>query len=102
MKERRRVKREALAGRVEVGPDGGFSLTHDISLGGVRILTDRYVPQNADLRLRISLPGTGRSITGTGNVRWFKRYEKDVMYETGLEFVNIPAASRKALESYLG
>jgi hypothetical protein len=101
MEERRRLKRKILAGRVEVGPEGGFSLTHDISIGGVRILTDSYLPQNADLFLRISLPGTGRSITGRGNVRWFKRHEKDVIYETGLEFVAISAVSRKALESYL-
>ena len=101
MKERRRVKRDILAGRVEVGPAGRFSLTHDISMGGVRILTDKYLPQNTDLLLKISLPGTGRSISPTGNVRWFMLHERDAMYETGLEFVDLSAANREALESYL-
>ncbi|MGB2908153.1 MAG: PilZ domain-containing protein [Candidatus Aminicenantaceae bacterium] len=101
MEERRKFKRDTIAGRVEVGPAGRFSLTHDISTSGIRILTDRYLPQDKGLLLKIALPGTGQSISPTAKVRWYKLHELDTMYEAGLEFVDISADNLRILENYL-
>jgi c-di-GMP-binding flagellar brake protein YcgR len=66
-----------------------YSLTQDISAGGVRIITDSPLPVDSNVRFEIALSKTRQLIHGTGKVRWLNRLFEDRVFEAGLEFTEL-------------
>ena len=99
MKEKRKEKRVfeedkvvlsfVHEGNVGGSPETYYSLTRDISAGGVRILTDTPLPVDSNVGFEIALSKTRRLVYGTGRVCWLNRLFEDRVFEAGLEFTKL-------------
>ena len=98
MKERRRDPRVSEEHKVVLTPlsDGAaapkgtyYTLTKDISVGGIRIMTDAPLAVDTRVRVEITLGKSRVRLQALARVRWVKElFGKDV-YETGLEFIEV-------------
>jgi len=99
MKEKRKEKRIFEEDKVVLSlvPEGNvpgsaetyYSLTQDISAGGVRVITDSPLPVDSNVRFEIALSKTRQLVHGTGKVRWLNRLFEDRVFEAGLEFTEL-------------
>jgi c-di-GMP-binding flagellar brake protein YcgR len=94
MRENRKDKRIAEENRVVIelpgqaasaDPKTVTALTKDISLGGARILTDRFFEVGSSLRITLYLSKTKQIIKARADVRWNRMIEEG-LYEMGVEF----------------
>jgi c-di-GMP-binding flagellar brake protein YcgR len=67
-----------------------YTLTKDISLGGVNIRTDTFLPVDTLVKIDLPLPKMHKIISVRGKVRWVKSLYDDEVFEVGLEFVDTP------------
>ena len=67
-----------------------YTLTKDISLGGVNIRTDTFLPADTVVKIEFSLPKTHKVLSIKGKVKWVKSLYGDEVFELGLEFVDTP------------
>ena len=63
-----------------------FSLLIDISRGGVKFLGKYPLEINADITLKISVPGEMIPLTLHGKVRWISFIEEKDQYQIGVQF----------------
>ncbi len=63
-----------------------FSLLVDISRGGVKFLGKYPLEINADITLKISVPGEMIPLTLHGKVRWISFIEEKDQYQIGIQF----------------
>ncbi len=75
-------------------------LTRDISPGGCRILSDRSFPARTPLKIELVLSGLKKVIKTKGEVRWVKSLEDGVLFEMGIEFLDLPTESLGVLLEY--
>ena len=68
-----------------------YTLTKDISLGGVNIRTDTFLPVDTMVKMELSLPKMHKMVCVRGKVKWTKSIYEDEVFEIGLEFVDTPA-----------
>ena len=71
-----------------------YSLTEDISPGGLRIITDKPFPVKTKLKVEIVLPDEKKVIEGLVEVRWIKNRPEGEIYEMGLEFVELDGQNK--------
>jgi Tfp pilus assembly protein PilZ len=62
----------------------------DLSEGGFRLFTCFPYRQGDPLRISMSIPGFGRRLGLTAEVRWFKAGEDDTPSTVGCRFVHSP------------
>lgn len=96
MDERRKEKRFQQENKVfiqtEIGKNDSDSdsefdaLTHDICLGGARILTKNQYSTGTTLRVQIDLSHSHRILSVDAEVRWVRELEESDLYEIGVEF----------------
>jgi c-di-GMP-binding flagellar brake protein YcgR len=67
-----------------------YTLTKDMSLGGVNIRTDTFLPVDTLVKIDLPLPKMHKMISVRGKVRWIKSLYEDEVFEVGLEFVDTP------------
>lgn len=63
-----------------------FSPIDDISRGGVKFLGKYPLEKNADITLKISVPGERIPLTLHGKVRWISFLEGKDQYQVGVQF----------------
>jgi hypothetical protein len=63
-----------------------FSPLRDMSRGGVKFLTKNPLDINADITLKISVPGERISLTFHGKIRWISFIESKNQYQVGVTF----------------
>ncbi len=94
MREKRKDKRIAEENRVVIelpAPSPAAearpvnALTKDISLGGARVVTDRFFEVGSSLRMTLYLSKSKQVVKVRGDVRW-NRMVEDGIYEMGVEF----------------
>lgn len=74
------------------------SLSRDMSAGGLRLATIRFLPKDARLVLLVSLPRvTSEPRRAIGRVVWIRRGGFAESYECGLQFVEITPADHELL-----
>lgn len=110
MKERRRDPRTREENRVVLTlvPEEGqeprgpyYCLTKDISVGGIRIMTDAPLSIGAPVKVEITLARSRKRIQALARVRWVKElFGKDV-FETGLEFSGLDTETEVALIEHI-
>lgn len=71
-----------------------YSFSVDVSLGGLRIMTDMPLPVRTKVKVEITLSDTKKVITGIAEVRWVKSLVEDKIFEMGLEFVDLDPHSQ--------
>lgn len=113
MRERRRDPRINEENKVVLNliPDGGaqgprnvyYSLTRDLSIGGIRIMTDAPLAVGSRVKLEMTLTKSRKRIQAVAEVRWVNElFGKDV-YDMGLEFVEIdPEAELDLIDHVYG
>jgi len=65
---------------------GANAFTHDISLGGARILTKELFEVGSHIKIQIELAGTNELISLDGQVRWLNVKKEEDLFELGIEF----------------
>jgi len=81
---------EILTDETNLGPTRVlYARIKDISAGGVRILTNVYIPLDTPIKLNITLLKLGETIGPIGKVVWGNQVENSDMYEMGIEFETI-------------
>lgn len=92
--ENRKEKRIQEENRVHIEVSGSASrgeprtvnaLTHDISLGGARIVTDVFFEQGSSLKITLYLSKSKQVAKVRAEVRWVRAIDSG-LYEMGIEF----------------
>lgn len=109
--EKRKARRVKKEGKVKIsiisndkskrGKAISYHLSKDISILGVKILSNTFLPVDSMLKIEVSLTKPPRFITGMGRVRWVKSRYADELFEMGIEFVNTPKNQINALKKHL-
>jgi hypothetical protein len=110
MIERRREKRRKEVNRVslEYLPEGqiyrskkvNFGLTEDLSLCGIKILTDKFFPIGKVMKISLCLGRNYETIYLIGRVKWAKSRGEEA-YEIGLEVEDTFEKSVRILTGHL-
>lgn len=76
--------------------------THDLSLGGVRIRSNRYLAEGKMLEIELFLP-QGSAIKTLCRVVWSQVLPpgSDAMFEVALQFMDLPDEASDRLAQYL-
>jgi len=110
--EQRRFQRLSIDAEIEYSVLGKndaepiVSGTHSISSGGVCILSLIKFETNTLLDIKLYLPVFKKWIYTQGKVAWTKELiiagkKNNDFYETGIQFVNMDAKDKKAIEEYI-
>jgi len=78
-----------------------YTLTKDISLGGVNIRTDTFLPVDTVVKIELSLPKMHKIVCIKGKVKWAKSLYGNEVFEIGLEFVDTPPGIITSLIGHL-
>lgn len=111
MKERRRDIRiveenkvvvSLMTGEVHPGtPTVFYSLTRDISMGGVRIMTAAPLEVGTRVRLEITLAKSHKRIRAVAEVRWTRELYAREVFDVGLQFVGLEPEAEMALMDHI-
>src|SRR5215468_5685240 len=93
MDDRRREPRELLTLTVAYA-DASELVTDNISTGGTFVLTERLLPEGAEIRLVLSFPGLLKALPVNGRVKW-TRAEPPEMRGVGVAFDRSACSSSK-------
>ena len=111
MKERRRDIRlveenkavvSRMTGEIKPGsPAVYYSLTQDISMGGVRIMTDAPLERGERVRVDITLSRSRKRIRAGAEVRWVRELYEGEVFEAGLQFAGLDPDDEFALMDHI-
>jgi len=100
--EENKVVLSLMTGEVRPGvPTVYYSLTRDISMGGVRIMTGAPLEAGARVRVDITLARPRKRIRAVAEVRWVRDLYGSEVYEAGLEFVGLDPEAEFALMDHI-
>ena len=69
----------------------------DISAGGFCLRTEKAIPKDSILLVRINFPGLSSPISSSAKVIWVKKIGKANRFEIGLEFLEIEDLLRQEI-----
>ncbi len=111
MKDRRRDVRvleenkvviSLLTGEVCPGvPTVFYSLTRDVSVGGLRVMTSARLARGDRVRVDLTLGRSRRRIRAAAAVRWVREIYDGEVFEIGLEFTALSAEAELALMDHI-
>jgi c-di-GMP-binding flagellar brake protein YcgR len=111
MKDRRRDVRiieenkvvvTLMTGEISPGrPVAYHSLTRDISMGGVRLMTAAPLEVGGRVRVDITLGRTRRRVRAAAEVRWVRDLYGGEVFEAGLQFVGLDPDEEFALMDHI-
>ena len=101
--ERRRYERVNISFPIEYEPlyERGYfyTVSKDLSLGGIRILTDKFIPKGNLMKININL--INRVIRLKAKVCWCNKERIAERYSAGLEFLEVNEEDKKVLSAFL-
>lgn len=78
------------------------ALSRDMSAGGVRLVSSKFVPKDSRVVLVLTLPGELRPMRMISRVAWVKEQSAlGESYDCGLEFVEINREDQEILAGYV-
>ncbi|MCK7480499.1 MAG: PilZ domain-containing protein [Candidatus Moduliflexus flocculans] len=111
MKDRRRDVRvleenkvviSLMTGEVRPGvPTVFYSLTRDVSMGGLRVMTSAPLASGDRVRLELTLGRSRRRIRAVAVVRWVREIYDGEVFEIGLNFTALSAEAEFALMDHI-
>jgi uncharacterized protein (TIGR02266 family) len=100
--EENKVVVSLMTGEVRPGLPGTFySLTRDISMGGLRIMTVAPLEVGARVRVDVTLGRSRKRIRAVAEVRWVRDLYSREVYEAGLQFVDLDPDDEFALMDHI-
>ena len=98
-RERRRTPRALVNSTANVAypgaPESSATLS-DLSDGGTLLRTTTRIPSNCKVYFEFALPGQQQLVRLSGEVAW-----QDASGRTGIRFLDVPQASRRAIQAWL-
>lgn len=76
------------------------TLTRDLSEGGVRFHTDKFVSLACHLVLEIKLPSIGKPMRTISKIAWIKKLPAGDRYEVGNQFLAMTDEDASLIASY--
>jgi len=76
-----------------------YTVSKDLSLGGVKILSDSFLPKDDPFKLTINL--IDKALDIKAKVAWCNRERRDDRYLVGLEFSEVNQRNQKDLIHFL-
>lgn len=76
-------------------------ISEDLSLGGIRFLSENFIALKSCLKIQLKLPSVPKIIDAIVIVRWLKLIYDDERYEVGAEFLHIKEEDLRFLSRYL-
>jgi c-di-GMP-binding flagellar brake protein YcgR len=111
MKERRKDPRIGQENKVALNPlpdgrrrgakDAACCLTRDVSMGGIRVITDAPLEVGSRVTVELTLTKSKTSVRAAAKVRWVKEIDGKKLYDMGLEFVEIAPEDELALIDHI-
>ncbi len=77
------------------------TVTKDISAGGVRMMTDRFMPLDSKVKVEFSLSSNVKSISAEAKIAWVQKMPYNENFLVGLEFVDIKHEARVEVIRYV-
>ncbi len=77
------------------------SLTCDVSAGGLRFTTNKFISTTCRLLLELDIPNQIKPIQAVSNVAWVQRTNVGEHYEVGNEFMEITAKDKELIAKFL-
>lgn len=100
--EENKVVVSMMTGEVRPGVPGVYySLTRDISMGGLRIMTGAPLEAGARVRVDITLGRSRKRIQAVAEVRWVRGLYAGEVFEAGLQFVGLEPDAEFALMDHI-
>ncbi|HSA97385.1 MAG TPA: PilZ domain-containing protein [Acidobacteriota bacterium] len=100
--EENKVAISPMTGEVKPGvPTVYHSLTRDISMDGVRLMTGAGLEPGARVRLDITLGRSRKRVRAVAEVRWVRELYGQDVYDVGLRFVNLDPDAEVALMDHI-
>lgn len=91
-----------MTGEIRPGvPTVYHSLTRDISMGGLRIMTVAPLETGNRVRLDITLGRSRKKIRAVAEVRWVRELYGQEVFEAGLQFVGLDPDAEFALMDHI-
>lgn len=79
------------------------AIIQDISLGGIRVHCDNYVPVNTPIKINLTLDRSRKFLSMYGKIRWIRSLYEGESYEFGVQFEQItPQDSMNLLQHLFG
>lgn len=76
-------------------------VTKDISQGGIRFLTQEFIPKDSRLKINLTLNKTLFNFEAVVRFVWISQLRRSEIYEIGVEFIDIPPKALEYLISYI-
>lgn len=73
----------------------------DISAGGMRFLTRDILPESSIIKVKVMRPPDGRAFDAEARILRVRRANRNFVYSVAVNFVNIAAKDRDALETFI-
>ena len=70
-------------------------------MGGIRVLTEKYLPVGTELRMELALLDSNKVINLVGKVRWINCLYENELYEMGVEFLETLSDKTVALIEHI-
>ncbi len=100
--EENKVVVSLMTGDIKPGlPTVYHSLTRDVSMSGVRIMTVAPLEAGNRVRLDITLSRSRRRISAVAEVRWVRDFYGREVFEAGLRFVRLDPDAEFALMDHI-
>ena len=110
--DRRRHTRNRFSQIIEITlqriPGGGpmvgktvLSKSSDLSVSGIRLTVDTYLPRNSSVVLKIYRKGSSQSFLRHGVVRWLESPETRKVYLVGIEFTDLAAHEKSGWAEFV-
>jgi len=103
MKEHRKFPRIGVSFPVECknlhSQDFFYTVSKDLSLGGVRILSDNFLAKNCDMKVDINL--IDRILSLKAKVAWCSAERRSERYAAGLIFTDVTESAKRGLFRFL-
>jgi len=111
MKERRKDPRIGQENKVALNPlpegrhrgakGASCCLTRDVSMGGIRVMTDAALEVGTKVTVELTLTKSKTSVRAVAQVRWVKEIDGKKLFDMGLEFVEIGPEDELALIDHI-
>lgn len=80
-------------------PKSNNVLTENISLGGIGLIDEKFIPPATTVMLEINLPS--KVLNPVGRVTWSAPFPHSDRYHSGIEFLELDPDQKRHLSDYL-
>lgn len=78
-----------------------FTLMRDISEGGLKFVSEEFIPPKTDLVLEFKLSPEAEMIKAVAEIVWIQQIRGSDWYRIGIQFLNINPERKKEIARYV-